>query len=516
MNEANGSPHAGSSGSAMTTAPLPTVGHWIDGKEVTDAVRYGDVFNPATGAVQRRVAMASAEDVDAAVRSARRAFASWSEQSLTRRTAILFRFRELLAANAGELATVVTSEHGKTLADAGGEVQRGLEVVEFACGLGHLLKGEASEQVSTGIDATSYRQPLGVTVGITPFNFPSMVPMWMFPVSIACGNAFILKPSERDPSASLMMARLLGEAGLPDGVFSVVQGDREAVDALLTHPGVDSVSFVGSTPIARHVYTTGTSHGKRVQALGGAKNHAIVMPDADLENAADAIASAAFGSAGQRCMAISAAVAVGEQTGDRLVESIVERANAVQVGPGTSPESEMGPVITAEAKARVADYVERGQRQGASVALDGRDRFGEDTGGFFIGPTVIDHVTPEMDVYRDEVFGPLLVVLRAATFEDALQLVNANPYGNGAAIFTNDGGAAREFRRRVAAGMVGINVPIPVPTAPFSFGGWKNSLFGDLHAYGREAVLFYTRGKVVTERWPQRRSQPDYGFPSHD
>ena len=495
---------------------LTTVGHWLDGAAVTESARFGDVFDPATGAVQRRVAMATAEDVDAAVRSARRAFAGWSQESLSRRTAILFRFRELLAANANELAAVVTSEHGKTLDDAAGEVQRGLEVVEFACGLAHLLKGESSERISTGVDSTSYRQPLGVCAGITPFNFPSMVPMWMFPLSIACGNAFILKPSERDPSASLVLARLLAEAGLPPGVFSVVQGDREAVNALLEHPGVDAISFVGSTPIAQHVYRTGTAHGKRVQALGGAKNHAIVMPDADLENAADMIASAAFGSAGQRCMAISAAVAVGSDTADQLVRGLVDRANRLSVGPGSAPDSEMGPVVTADARARVADYVERGRQQGASVALDGRDRFPDETAGFFIGPTVLDHVTAEMDVYRHEVFGPLLVVLRSDSFEDALQLVNANPYGNGAAIFTNDGGAAREFRTRVTAGMVGINVPIPVPTAPFSFGGWKDSMFGDLHAYGREGVLFYTRGKVVTERWPQRRSQIDYGFPTHD
>jgi malonate-semialdehyde dehydrogenase (acetylating)/methylmalonate-semialdehyde dehydrogenase len=491
------------------------VGHWIDGAEVKAARRFGDVFDPATGVVQRRVAFADAADVDRAVRAARAAFEGWSETSLARRTAVLFRFRELLAERGRELAAAVTSEHGKTLEDAAGELQRGLEVVEFACGLAHLLKGEASEQISTLVDSTSYRQPLGVAVGITPFNFPSMVPLWMFPISLACGNAFVLKPSERDPSASLLLARLLTEAGLPDGVFGVIQGDREAVDALLTHPGVDAVSFVGSTPIARHVFETGTAHGKRVQALGGAKNHAIVMPDADLHTAADAVASAAFGSAGQRCMAISAVVAVGQETGDALVREVVERGHELKVGPGADSASEMGPLVTAQARARVADYVERGERQGATVALDGRDRFSEEEPGFFIGPSVLDNVTTEMDVYRDEVFGPLLVVLRADTFEQALQIVNSNPYGNGAAIFTNDGGLARQFRSRVSAGMVGINVPIPVPTAPFSFGGWKDSLFGDLHVYGREGVLFNTRAKVVTERWPQQRSSVDYGFPSH-
>ena len=503
----------------MTVSPATEratlVGHWIDGAEVTVAERYGDVFDPATGAVQRRVAFACPDDVDRAVCTARQAFDSWSEVSLARRTAILFRFRELVAEHAEELAAVVTSEHGKTREDAAGEVQRGLEVVEFACGLAHLLKGEASEQISTLVDSISYRQPLGVCVGITPFNFPSMVPMWMFPISLACGNTFILKPSERDPSASLVLARLLAEAGLPTGAFSVIQGDREAAGELLVHPGVDAVSFVGSTPIARHVFQTATSHGKRVQALGGAKNHAIVMPDADLETAADAVASAAFGSAGQRCMAISAAVTVGVQTGDALVRGVVERGRELIVGPGSDSGSQMGPLVTSQARARVADYIARGEHDGATVALDGRERFGEDQRGFFIGPSVLDHVTTEMDVYQDEVFGPLLVVLRADSFEEALTIVNANPYGNGASIFTNDGGLAREFRTRVTAGMVGINVPIPVPTAPFSFGGWKQSLFGDLHMYGREGVLFNTRAKVVTERWPQHRSDVDYGFPSH-
>ncbi|WP_354697943.1 Putative 3-oxopropanoate dehydrogenase [Paraconexibacter sp. AEG42_29] len=497
------------------SADLATVGHWIAGRAEEDATRFAPVYDPATGEVARRVALAEAADVDRAVVAARTAFADWSQASLAKRSGVLFRFRELLAAGADEVARTVTAEHGKTLDDARGEVQRGLEVVEFACGIAHLMKGEASEQISTRVDSTSYRQPLGVVAGITPFNFPSMVPMWMFPIAIACGNAFVLKPSEKDPSASLILARLLAEAGLPDGVFSVVQGDKVAVDALLTHPEVDAVSFVGSTPIAKHVYETATAHGKRAQALGGAKNHAVVLPDANLDVAADAIASAAFGSAGQRCMAISAVVTVGDEAGDALSAAVVERARALTVGPGAADGSEMGPVISPEARERVAAYAGRGADEGATLALDGRELVvAGHEGGFFVGPTVLDHVTPAMDVYKDEVFGPLLVILRAASFEDALALVNANPYGNGAAIFTADGGAAREFRSRVTAGMVGINVPIPVPMAYFSFGGWKNSLFGDLHVHGREGVLFYTRGKVVTERWPERAHGVDYGFPT--
>ncbi len=497
----------------MTTTTHTTITHWLGGGPAARGERTSPVYDPATGEVQRTLLLADAELVDDAVRSARKAFANWSDLSLTKRTAILFRFRELLASRTDDLAALITSEHGKTVEDAAGEIQRGLEVVEFACGLSHLLKGEASEQISTGIDSTSYRQPLGVCVGITPFNFPAMVPMWMFPISLACGNTFILKPSERDPSASLLLAELLSEAGLPDGVFTVVQGDKEAVTALLTHPGVDAVSFVGSTPIARYVHQTATEHGKRVQALGGAKNHAIVMPDADMQNAADAIASAAFGSAGQRCMAISAVIAIGDDTADLLVAEIAQRAHKLKVGAGSSPTTEMGPVITADAKARVADYINRGQRDGADVVVDGRNLFAEDTTGFFIGPSLLDRVTTSMDVYRDEVFGPLLVVLRSNTFTDAMRIINQNPYGNGAAIFTQDGGTAREFRRNVTAGMVGINVPIPVPTAPFAFGGWKDSLFGDLHVYGREGVLFNTQGKVVTERWPREQSRLSYGFP---
>jgi malonate-semialdehyde dehydrogenase (acetylating)/methylmalonate-semialdehyde dehydrogenase len=499
----------------MTTTALETVAHWIGGERLQEASRYGEVTDPATGAVTRRVAFASAADVDRAVAAATAGFEAWSAQSLTKRAAVLFRFRELLAANAAELARVITAEHGKTLEDARGEVQRGLEVVEFACGAAHLLKGEKSESVATGVDSHSLRQPLGVAVGITPFNFPAMVPMWMFPLALACGNAFVLKPSEKDPSASLMLADWLAEAGLPDGAFNVVHGDKEAVDALLTHPGVASVSFVGSTPIARYVYETGTSHGKRVQALGGAKNHAVVMPDADVEIAADAIASAAYGSAGQRCMAISAAVAVGP-AGDALAEALERRVDAVRVGPGAEDGSEMGPLVTGAARERVLGAIEAGVGEGADLRRDGRDvSVPGHEDGFWVGPTLFDRVTPEMTIYRDEIFGPVLILLRADTFEQALDLVNRNPYGNGAAIFTGDGRTAREFEARVQVGMVGVNVPIPVPMAYYSFGGWKQSLFGDLHVHGREGVLFYTRGKVVTERWPEQARGADYGFPAH-
>lgn len=471
------------------------------------------MYDPATGEVARRVAFASTADVDRAVSAAREAFAVWGSASLARRTEVMFRFRELMAARSGELAAIVTSEHGKTLDDAAGEVQRGLEVVEFACGIAHLMKGEGSEQISTRVDSTSYRQPLGVVAGITPFNFPAMVPMWMFPLALACGNSFLLKPSEKDPSAAIFMAELLAEAGLPEGSFSVVHGDKEAVDALLEHPEVDAVSFVGSTPIARYIYETATASGKRAQALGGAKNHAVVLPDANIDVAADAIASAAFGSAGQRCMAISAVVSVGDETAEALAAAVADRARAMKVGPGSQEGVEMGPLVTPEARDRVVSYIEKAGAGGAEVVLDGRELEVEGE-GFFVGPTVVDRVEPEMEVYRDEVFGPLLVMLRAGSFDEALDLVNANPYGNGAAIFTADGGAAREFRNRVQAGMVGVNVPIPVPMAYYSFGGWKDSLFGDLHVHGREGVLFYTRGKVVTERWPRRAHGTDYGFPT--
>jgi malonate-semialdehyde dehydrogenase (acetylating)/methylmalonate-semialdehyde dehydrogenase len=483
---------------------MRTIEHWISGRSSRgEPLGTAPVWNPATGDQQAEVLLGSPADVDAAVRTATEAAVEWAETSLSRRAKVLFAFRELVADRVDELAALVTAEHGKVLTDARGEVERGLEVVEFACGIPHLLKGAYSDQASGGVDVFSLRQPLGVVAGITPFNFPVMVPMWMHPVAIACGNAFVLKPSERDPSPSLLVARLWEEAGLPAGVFSVVQGGKDVVDALLDHPGIAAVSFVGSTPIARYVHERGTAAGKRVQALGGAKNHAVVLPDADLDGAADSLVSAAFGSAGERCMAVSAAVAVGP-AGDALVDVLAERAKAVTVGPGTDPASEMGPVITAEARDRIAGYVDSGERQGARVAVDGRGLVvtGHED-GFFIGPTVLDRVTPEMDAYRDEIFGPVLSVLRAGTVDEAIALVNANPYGNGTAIFTSSGAAARRFQREVTVGMIGINVPIPVPMAWYSFGGWKDSLFGQSRIHGPDGVDFYTRSKVVTQRWPE-------------
>jgi malonate-semialdehyde dehydrogenase (acetylating) / methylmalonate-semialdehyde dehydrogenase len=430
----------------------------------------------------------------------------------------MFAFRELVRGHQRELAELISSEHGKVAADAAGEVARGLEVVEFACGVGHLLKGAFSEGVSTGVDAYSIRQPLGVVAGITPFNFPAMVPMWMFPVAIACGNAFVLKPSEKDPSPSLLLARLWAEAGLPDGVFNVVQGDKEAVDALLTHPDVRAASFVGSTPIARYVYENGTAAGKRVQALGGAKNHMVVLPDADLDLAADAAVSAGFGSAGERCMAISVLVAV-DPIGDELVAKIGERVAKLRVGPGTDAKAEMGPLVTGAHRDKVASYLESGTRDGAVLAVDGREHpvTGGDPAGFWLGPSVLDHVTPQMSCYTDEIFGPVLSVVRAGSYDEALNVINANPYGNGTAIFTNDGGAARRFTNEVEVGMVGVNVPIPVPMAFYSFGGWKSSLFGDTHVHGTEGVHFYTRGKAVTSRWlDPSHGGVNLGFPVHD
>ena len=483
--------------------PLRRVAHWIDGRMDGGAPeRLGTLYNPASGTPSAEIALATVGDVDRAVAVARRAFAEWGGTGLGRRTAILFRFRELVQGHADDLARCIVREHGKVLADARGEVQRGLEVVEFACGIPQLLKGEFSENVSTSVDSYSLRQPLGVVAGVTPFNFPVMVPMWMFPIAIAAGNTFVLKPSERDPTASLMLAQLWQDAGLPDGVFNVVQGDREAVERLLAHPDVAAVSFVGSTPIARHVYETGTRHGKRVQALGGAKNHMVVLPDADLELAADSAVNAAFGSAGQRCMAISVLVAVGD-AGDRLIPLLRERMAAIRVGDGMEPESDMGPVITREQMERVARYVEEGVRDGARLVTDGRAvavRGREH--GFFVGPSLFDRVQPGMSIYRDEIFGPVLSVVRAASYDEAIALVNASPYANGVAIFTNDGGAARAFQSEIQVGMVGINVPIPVPMAYYSFGGWRDSLFGDAHVHGAEGVKFYTRGKVVTARWP--------------
>jgi len=482
--------------------------HWIGGKPWDGvAQRRGDVYNPATGQVSGTVDFATAADVDAAVQAAAQAFTTWGRISLSRRASVLFAFRELVKRHSGEIAALITAEHGKVASDAAGEVARGLEVIEFACGIPHLLKGGFSENVSTGVDSYSLRQPIGVVAGITPFNFPAMVPMWMFPVAIACGNTFVLKPSEKDPSASLLIAQLWAEAGLPDGVFNVVHGDKVAVDALLTHPAVGAVSFVGSTPIARYVYETGTAHGKRVQALGGAKNHMIVLPDADLDLAADAAVSAGFGSAGERCMAVSALVAV-DPVGDELIAKISERTRKLTIGPGSDTRSEMGPLVTGPHRDKVASYLESGIEQGATLVEDGRAHpvtgaEGEAGGsdGFWLGPSVLDNVTPQMSAYTDEIFGPVLSVIRVPSYEAAVRLVNDSPYGNGVAIFTNDGGAARRFVSEVEVGMVGVNVPIPVPMAYYSFGGWKGSLFGDTHVHGTEGVHFYTRGKVVTSRW---------------
>jgi malonate-semialdehyde dehydrogenase (acetylating)/methylmalonate-semialdehyde dehydrogenase len=475
--------------------------HRIGGEETSgSSSRTSPVYDPATGEVQAEVVLAEAGDVDAAVAAAREAFAEWSQASLSRRAKIMFAFRELLNRNVEALARIVSSEHGKVLEDAKGEVLRGLEVVEFACGIPHLLKGEYSDQVSTTVDAFSFRQPLGVCAGITPFNFPAMVPMWMHPVAIACGNTFVLKPSERDPSASNLVAGLYAEAGLPAGVFNVVHGDKVAVDALLDHPDVAGVSFVGSTPIAQYVHARGTENRKRVQALGGAKNHAVVMPGADLGYAADQLAAAGFGSAGQRCMAISVAVAIGA-AGDELVDEVARRAREIKVGPGLDPASEMGPVVTPQARERIVDYIGQGAEAGARLTVDGRE-LEMDGGGFWVGPTLIDQVSPEMSVYRDEIFGPVLSVVRSSGLDEAIELINRNPYANGAAIFTGSGYEARRFQREVEVGMIGINVPIPVPMAFYSFGGWKDSLFGDHHIHGPEGVRFYTRGKAITSRWP--------------
>jgi malonate-semialdehyde dehydrogenase (acetylating)/methylmalonate-semialdehyde dehydrogenase len=500
---------------AAPTVPagVTPIDHWIGGARRAGASgRTAPVFNPARGVQTGAVALASTEEVDAAVAAAREAFPAWRAMSLSNRAQLFFRIRELLNARAGDLAQLVTAEHGKVLSDAAGEVARGLEVVEFCCGLPQLLKGSMSEQASTGVDVYSLRQPLGVVAGITPFNFAAMVPMWMWAPALACGNTFVLKPSEKDPSASLLVAELLKEAGVPDGVFNVVHGDKAAVDALLEHPDVSAISFVGSTPIARYVYATATAAGKRCQALGGAKNHMVVLPDADLELAADAAVSAAYGSAGERCMAVSAVVAVGE-IADPLIAAIKQRIPAIVVGDGTDPASEMGPLITREHRDRVAGYIDVARDQGADVEVDGRAGCPAD--GFFLGATLLDHVTPEMTAYRDEIFGPVLSVLRVASAADALALVNASPYGNGTALFTRDGGAARQFQFDVEVGMVGINVAIPVPVAYHSFGGWKASLFGDRHVYGTEGIDFYTRTKVVTARWPQpsAQSRVDLGFP---
>jgi malonate-semialdehyde dehydrogenase (acetylating)/methylmalonate-semialdehyde dehydrogenase len=488
----------------------PAVDLWIAGKrQRASATRYGDVTNPAVGKVVRRVPLCNAADIDAGVKAAAAALPAWRDTPPLRRARVMQKFLQLLQAHQKELAALVTEEHGKTLPDAMGSVQRGIEVVEFACGIPHLLKGEHSEDVGTGVDCHTVRQPVGVCAGITPFNFPVMVPLWMFPVAIACGNTFILKPSEKVPSASMRMAELFKEAGLPDGVLNVVHGDKEAVDAILAHPGIQAVSFVGSTPIAKYVYETcarisGLSGAKRVQALGGAKNHAVVLPDADLEFAADALIGAGYGSAGERCMAISAVVAVGAAA-DPLVKLLKKKAGAIVVGPGEKEGVDMGPLVTAQHRDKVAGYVDQGVKEGAKAVLDGRGhKVPGYEGGYYLGATLFDQVTPDMKVYQDEIFGPVLVVLRAETLEDAIALVNRSPYANGTAIFTESGGAARRFENEVQVGMVGINVPIPVPVAFYSFGGWKGSLFGDLHVHGMEGVKFYTRTKVITTRWPHQ------------
>ncbi|MFC9319331.1 CoA-acylating methylmalonate-semialdehyde dehydrogenase [Streptomyces nigra] len=496
---------------------MTTLSHWIDGKPVeSTSGRYGPVHNPATGAQEKQVGFATVAEVDAAVASARTAFESWGTSSLARRTAILFKYRELLDAHRDELARLITAEHGKVHSDALGEVARGMEIVELACGISVQLKGELSTQVSTRVDVASIRQPLGVVAGITPFNFPAMVPMWMFPLAIACGNTFVLKPSEKDPSASLLLARLASEAGLPEGVLNVVQGDKVAVDRLLEHPDIEAVSFVGSTPIARYIQLKAVEHGKRVQALGGAKNHMLVLPDADLDLAADQAINAAYGSAGERCMAVSVVVAVGG-TGDELVAKIADRARNLRVGPGDDPASEMGPLITREHRDKVASYVASAAAQGAEVVVDGTGHTVEGhEDGFFLGVSLLDRVPLTADAYRDEIFGPVLCVVRAETYEEALKLINDSRWGNGTAIFTRDGGAARRFQLEVKAGMVGVNVPIPVPVGYHSFGGWKDSLFGDLHVYGNDGIAFYTQGKVITTRWPDPSDGGiNLGFPSN-
>jgi malonate-semialdehyde dehydrogenase (acetylating)/methylmalonate-semialdehyde dehydrogenase len=492
-----------------------TITHWIDGRPQDGrSGRSGPVFDPATGRERARVAFASAEEVDEAVAVAKNAFEAWRDTSLTTRANVLFDFRSLLDGARNELAEIISSEHGKTKPDALGEVQRGLETVEFACGIPQLLKGDSSPQVSTGIDLVSVREPVGVVGCITPFNFPAMVPLWMTPIALACGNSVILKPSEKDPSASNLLAELYDRAGVPSGVFNVVHGDRVAVERLIDHPDVAALSFVGSTPVARAIYEGGTRQGKRVQALGGAKNHMLVLPDADLDLAADGAVSAAYGSAGERCMAISVVVAVGDSA-DELLPKIQERIAKLKIGSAEDPDTDMGPLITAEHRDKVVSYIDSGVEEGAELALDGRGlEVPGCEGGYFVGPTLFDHVKPGMKIYRDEIFGPVLCVMRVEHFDEAVDLLNANPYANGTAIFTNDGGAARRFQRQIQVGMVGINVPIPVPLGFYSFGGWKNSLFGAHSIYGPDGVHFYTRPKVVTTRWPDPEHRGvDLGFP---
>ena len=497
-----------------TTAAVMTVNHWIGGKHVAaESGRTGAVHNPATGEVIAEVGFATAEEVDRAVATAKAAFAEWRATPLSRRAEVMFRFRELIVKNRAQIAEILTRENGKTTADALGEVARGLENVEFACGIPNLLKGGYTEQASKGVDVYQIRQPLGVVAGITPFNFPAMVPLWMISNAIACGNAFVLKPSEKVPGASVLIAELAKEAGVPDGVLNLVQGDKVAVDRLLEHPDVKAVSFVGSTPVAKQIYETATRNGKRVQALGGAKNHMVVLPDAELAMAADAAVSAAYGAAGERCMAISVVVAVGD-VADPLIAAIRERIARIKVGPGSEAGIEMGPLITREHRDRVASYLDKAASDGATVVVDGRAGGAASSEGFFLAPSLVDHVKPGTACYDYEIFGPVLSVVRVGTYAEALKLVNENPYGNGTAIFTQNGGAARQFQFDAEVGMVGVNVPIPVPVAYYSFGGWKSSLFGDLHMYGPEGVQFYTRSKVVTSRWPDPGvSKVDLGFP---
>jgi malonate-semialdehyde dehydrogenase (acetylating) / methylmalonate-semialdehyde dehydrogenase len=508
-------PRGATSAPRSTPTETERVHHWIGGRSTAGTSgRSGPVYDPATGRLAREVDFASIEEVDAAVAAAKAAFPSWRATSLAKRAEIMFRVRNLVDDHRREIAAFLTAEHGKVPSDALGEIARGLENIEFACGVPHLLKGGFSEQVSTGVDVYQIRQPLGVAAGITPFNFPAMVPMWMFANAIACGNTFVLKPSEKDPSASIYLAGLLAEAGVPDGVFNVIHGDKVAVDRILEHPAIAAVSFVGSTPIARYIYETGTRHGKRVQALGGAKNHMVVLPDADIDMAADAAVSAGYGSAGERCMAIATVVAVGD-VADPLVAAIEKRLPKIKVGPGSDASSEMGPLVTKVHRDKVASYLESATAQGAKLVTDGREHpLYASSDGFFLGVSLIDDVTTSMDAYRDEIFGPVLTVTRVATYDEAVQMINDNPYGNGTAIFTRDGGAARQFQFDVNVGMVGVNVPIPVPVSYYSFGGWKSSLFGDLHMYGPEGIQFYTRSKVVTARWPDPgTSKVDLGFP---
>jgi len=500
---------------AAALTAIRAIPHWINGKNYeSDSDRIGEVFDSATGEPCAEVVMASEADVNAAIEAAQDALPGWSRTPILKRARVMFRFKELIERDRKEIAALITQEHGKVLHDADGSIQRGLEVVEFACGIPHLIKGEYSDQVGTGVDTYSMRQPLGVCAGITPFNFPAMVPLWMFPIAIACGNTFVLKPSEKDPSCSLKWAELLHEAGLPPGVLNVVQGDHVAVNSILSDSRIAAVSFVGSTPVAEHVYRTASEHGKRVQALGGAKNHLVVLPDADMDQAADALVGAGYGSAGERCMAISAIVTVGDSA-EPLLEKLLPRIEALKVGPGTDNNNDMGPLITAEHRDKVRSYIDLGEQEGAKLLVDGRKHEISKSPGYFLGPSLLDHATPDMRVYKEEIFGPVLTMTRAKTFDDAIRLINDHEYGNGTAIFTRDGDAAREFASGIQVGMVGINVPIPVPLAFHSFGGWKRSLFGDMSIYGMEGVRFYTRLKTVTSRWPTGiRSGADFSMPT--